>query len=724
MCNALAAGLVLATTALLCGRASAQARVRLETPPTIVGDGETHVALTLTTSGDARDLEGFTIDADAGTIGDARVVENGIAVDYVPPRVALPRDVHVAVAYGGVVRSAPVAIAVTPPLRKNGLQFSQGPLSLRAPAAIVLGQDGEATVVLTSREAPSLAVNVGTLSPPVSDGHGNWRVTYFPPEKRFPQLAVIAAAADGKIDWMRLLLHGVGRVETRTKPSSRVVLSLGDASFGPFRTDERGVATTPVVAPPGIHRGTTLAVDPLGNRKESPFDLNTPPMSRLTALCVAESVHLFVGDDRGAASDEARLSLRASAGAIGEASRVAPGHFVARWTHGDKDADAADIFASLAGDAASSASCRARVAEAPPVAIVVESARSEFVAGSGAVEVRARLDYGGKRGGKRVPIVFDADAGTVDSSGGDEPGVTRVVWRLPDRFDGKRQATLRAHTDAPSLAATLTLPLVPGAPVKVTLARPPRWLAADGSRAALPLAAVDAFGNRARTGGLAARAQRGSLAVRDDAQGAAVEYVAPVATRAVDDRVVVSDARGDVAGVLDVRLAPPVRPFSLGARLGWLGNFGKISSALVAVDADWHPRWLRRRLAFGVSAGIYPGSYRASDATALQLGVTGVPLLARIGYAQPLGVLGGRFGVYGGIGGGAVIARVSTSSGGGSDASTVGLGAFEAHAGADYALGIGRIAVELGFLYAPEGGGDIRGNFGGLAVTAGYRVAL
>ncbi|HEY2747278.1 MAG TPA: hypothetical protein VGL86_21800 [Polyangia bacterium] len=718
-------GILIALVASLASStaARAQVRVRLVTPPTLPGDGETAVQLGLRAE-DGKALADFGLDVDAGTLGARHVVDGGVDFDWVPPRVGAPRDVHVGVMSGGALVSKPVTIAVTPPPRTIGQSGSGGALALRAPAMLVLGQDGTATVRLHASVAPALAVNVGTLSPPVADGAGAWRATYTPPTQRYPEVAIIAAAAAGAVDALALPLYGVGRVETRTKPNARITLAFGDARFGPFRTDASGMAMTPVIAPPGVRRGSTLAVDSLGNEKETPFDLGTPPFSRLTALCVDDRVHVFVVDGAGALAGDDAPELTASAGSLEAATRVGPGHFVARWQ--PDAAETAEVRAAIAGDAASHGSCRVRRPAEPPIALELEADRKDFVAGSGAIVVRARLRWADPRGGRAVPIALVADDGTVeaDAPNAGDGGVVTARWRPDDRFAGKKSATLRATTTTPSLSATLTIVLVAGPPARVTVARAPRWLVADGRHARLEARVQDAFGNPARAEGLVADAHGAPLTVGAGDDGVAtIDYVTPSAARGGDDRVHVRDG-GGVEGAVVVRLEPPPRPLSLDARAGLIDNFGKIASAFVAADLDWRPRWLRRRLTIGLSAGVYPGSSRQSDtttSTSLSLSVTGVPVLARVGFVQPIG----RFALGGGVGGGLVVVRVATSSpSAGSDASTLALGAFEAHVGGDVKLGVGRVLVEAGFLYAPESSGAVVGNFGGLAITAGYRVGL
>ncbi|MDB4970762.1 MAG: hypothetical protein JWN44_6451 [Myxococcales bacterium] len=717
--------------AALCGPAAAQAHVRLVTPPAIVGDGETRAVLRLETAGDANDLIDMTLDVDAGRIGARRVVVGAVEIDYVPPHVAAERDVHVAIAVDGVVRSAPVAIRVSPPPRAATPRTLPGALGLTAPSALVLGQGGGTTLTLRSPGTPALSVNVGTLGTPVREGAGRWRVAYTPPAQRFPQVAVVAAlGSDGTIDWLTVPLHGVGRVETRTKARAQITLSIGAMSFGPFRTDASGVASTPVVAPPGVHHGTTRAVDPLGNAKETPFDLGTPPFSRLLVMCAGDAVHVFVSDEHGAPSPaDEKLDWRASDGTVSGPERLAAGHYRARWRPRAGE-DHAEVRVGLQGETASQGRCSARVPEADPIGIALEIDRPSFVAGSGPLVVTARLRHPDARGGRAAAIVLTSDDGAIETveaveAAGGVPGTT-ARWRLADQLAGRTHATVHARTTSPSLTAELTVPLAAGPVAHVRLARGRGALVADGkSRTRIAIAVEDAFGNPARAETLAAAAHDAALPVTVTADGSAsVDYVAPPAGRAVDDQVTVRDPESGATASLAMRLQPPPRPFSLGARLGYLANFGKISAPLVLVDADWHPRWLRRRLALGLAAGFYQASHRESDAAtsgSLTLTVTGLPILARLGYALPLG----RFGLYAGAGVGLLVAYVATrSTVGGSDATTSVLGAFEAHLGGDVGVGFGRLVVEADFLYAPDSSGAITGNFGGLAVTAGYRVGL
>lgn len=705
-------------------RADEALHLRLVTPPQLAGDGSTAtLRIEVTPAAEADQLPQITLDVDAGRVGKTTRVEGGFAIEYTPPQVAVDRDVHLAAVAGGNVVSAPVTVRISAAGRVAKSQSSSGPLGLSAPASLLLGVDASATIAAAGPRPLTFSANVGTLSLPTLGRDGRWRVVYTPPQQKFPQVAIIAAAdGAGQVDWLRLPLYGVGRVETRTKPRSQITLSIADATFGPFRTDASGVAATPVVAPPGVRHGTTHAVDPLGNAKDTPFDLGTPTFSRLVAACDGDTVHLFVVDAGGEpATTEDKLVVRASSGALAEATRAGDGHFVARWTPGD--ADAVEVSASLAGEPRSTGRCSLRRPEDPPVAIALTVDRAAFVAGSGALVAHAELRGAGGRPPRAVPITLSSDDGSVEDLVV-EGRALHARWRLANELGGRARATLRARTQDPPLAAEVTVTLLAGPIARLDIERPRGRLVA-AERAHLAVRASDEWGNPTPTDRLVAAAHGERVAVASEGAGrAAVDYVTPPSARGGEERLTVEDPASGHASSIVMRLAATPRPLAVAARLGWIGNFGKISAPLLLVDGAWRPRRLRRRLSLGVEAGFYDSTHQDVDGAtnaSVTFGVVGVPLAARIGYALPIG----RASIYAAVAGGLDVVRVSTRSASLVNAgSTLALGLFAAHAGADVDVRVGRLLVEASWFYAPGSDGNVSGNFGGLGLLAGYRVEL
>ncbi len=707
--------IVLVVGVLIAGAAAAQPKVRLVAPTTLVADGETKATLKLQGTSAAA----WTLDVDAGAIGERRVVDDGIEFDYLPPRVALPRDAHVTIS--GPSHVAATVISLTPAPRTDLLRHSGGALSLSGPAALVLGQDETVTLTLQAQSVPALTVNVGALEPPVADGPGRWRVRYTPPRQHSPQLALFVGRADGMIDSLILPLYGVGRIESRTKPRARITLRLGGASFGPFRTDGSGVATTPVFAPPGVHSGTTQAIDTLGNAKETPFDLGTPPFSRLVSLCAADVAHIFVSDEHGAPSDAPEsLLIGADTGGLDAPRRIAPGHYTARWRPGGDEASA-EVSVEISHEPVSRSHCQVQAIESDPKAILLSVDRASYQAGSGALTVTAQLRYPTARGGRARPITLDSNDGTLQrTDDGRMRGGARYLWRPSDRFDGKRFATVRATTTAPALSAELAVPLVSGPPMHIDVQDKPSWLVADGSsRARLVVHAQDAFGNPTAAAWVVTSARGVSSAKSDGV----IDYTPNPASRAADDQLVVRDPASGFSESILLGLHAAPAAATLAVRLGYLTNFGKTSAAVVFADASFYPRRLRRRLALGLSAGFYQAARKQSATQGnptVDLSVTGIPILATVGGTIPLG----RIRFFAGVGGGILVARIATSSSDGTSTGIAALGAFVGHVGSAVDVGFGHLVVDAGYIYAPRSSGGITGNFGGLAVTAGYQVGL
>jgi hypothetical protein len=159
----------------------------------------------------------------------------------------------------------------------------------------------------------------------------------------------------------------------------------------------------------------------------------------------------------------------------------------------------------------------------------------------------------------------------------------------------------------------------------------------------------------------------------------------------------------------------------LGPRIGYSGNFGKISAPFFAVDFAYCPPFLDRNLSFGFELGFYWSNTKetsAEDEEEVKTSVWVLPLLARIVYQIPVA----PFAFYFGIGGGLAVSDTQTESESASrTADRRAHGGLSGIGGADLALGPGRVVIEVEYLYTFTRKVDIEGNLGGLLVTAGYR---
>lgn len=682
-------------------------RLKLSAPGELVGDG--HPVTLKVTVDPPQGLGALSLEADAGLVGASRQTSPGVyEIEFTPPRVAVAQDVHV-IAVLPSRRSPPTAMRVLPAPLPAGELRSGGVLDLRGPARVLLGSSTPVTISLKKTpRPPALAVNVGKLETPQASGD-RWTVRWQPPKEKYPQVAVFGALdASGGSDWLAIPLYGMGRIEAKTKPGARVVVRVGEAEFGPFHADAAGEVVAAVIAPPGTSAGTSHAVDRVGNEKDSPIDLGTPPFSRVLAMCTPQLIDVFAVDPTGAPGDPAPLTATAG-GAPVTLNRVAPGHARAPLPVATRPVE---VRIHLGREL--QARCTVMPGAAPPRGLRVTLDKARWRAGDPPLEVRALLETGAGQ----AKIVLQPELGTVSDVAPFSDGV-RARWHPPDKLDGHTTAHLSARVEGTELRGEAELALDAGPPARLAV-EAPKAVTGDGhATARLKVRAEDAFGNPAAV--TSPKADDGRAELRGvDAGVATLDWRAPSISKAADADVGVRDETG-AAGSVRVHLRAPRRPFGLGLHLGYLTNFARLDAALITLDFAWRLPWLRRNLSIGATTGVYVASYTVPGIEPVDVGVTAVPLLARVDYQIPLGPLA----LFVGVGGGVLLPVVSAKSATAAISTTTEVaGAFAARIGTDIDVRFGRVVVELGYWYAPVSDGVLSGNFGGLTALAGWRIEL
>lgn len=149
---------------------------------------------------------------------------------------------------------------------------------IEAPAKAVLGRD--ATIEVTVVDLPAGA------SVLVTPGHLEG-TTWSLPVERFPQVGlVVVAAADGTIVASRAVpLWGQATLRVETVAQASVVVEIEGTYAGPVIADAKGVATVPLVVPPGATEGMTLATTTGGGVKRREVPLGVPPLQRTWTVC-------------------------------------------------------------------------------------------------------------------------------------------------------------------------------------------------------------------------------------------------------------------------------------------------------------------------------------------------------------------------------------------------------------------------------------------------------
>jgi len=155
---------------------------------------------------------------------------------------------------------------------------AQADVTIEVPAKAVLGRD--ATIEVTVADLPAGA------SVLVTPGHiegSTWTL----PVERFPQVGlVVVAGTDGAIMAAKAVpLWGQATLRVETAARASVVVEIEGVYAGPVIADDHGVASVPMVVPPGATDGMTLATTSSGGVKRREVPLGVPPLTRAWTVC-------------------------------------------------------------------------------------------------------------------------------------------------------------------------------------------------------------------------------------------------------------------------------------------------------------------------------------------------------------------------------------------------------------------------------------------------------
>jgi Invasin, domain 3 len=622
------------------------------------------------------------------------------------------------------------------------LSLDQGP--------VVLGRTESVGVTLRVEEPSGtegrplrLSVNVGRFGPVTRVSPGVYRTQYWPPDTRFPQVALVAVwretGPEAPIQFLRLPLYGTTRMEVEAPPGARVAAEVGMDSFGPVQTDRKGRAEVPLVVPPLVPEATIVVHGAGGELTRKRVAVAVPPYNRLTLALVP---HALVANGR----DWARVEVFYDVGreARPEAVRLVPsvgraefvrsepgGKLVYRYVApaGAREREV-EFRAEVEGDTLASGSARLSLGLPPANVVQVLPPERPLVAdGKSRLPVRVRvLDANGLGlPAQRLEVLAGGRAAQEVREEGAGEYVVELVG--PSRYPAGGRLEVSASVERPdgqtvTGAAQLQVqpPRIPSAvEAKVS----PGALVADGqSRATVTIDVRDAAGQPLSGVTLEASATEGAVSQVVEVGGGRyrAEFTAPGQVPAAGEAMVrLVDATGTHASAFPVPLLSPQR-LLVGVRGGLYHGLGERSGPRAGLDV-WAPfRAGEVPLAVGLSASWSQASQRVVDASrglATDSEALLVPVTLRLGYGL---VTTPGFGLYGGVGGMASWARVRTSASG-REASGLGFGGLGFLAGV-LRLGPGQLFAELSYGYAPLEQAEFRLEAGGAGVEVGYRVAV
>ncbi|HET8538328.1 MAG TPA: hypothetical protein VFL83_00520 [Anaeromyxobacter sp.] len=475
------------------------------------------------------------------------------------------------------------------------------PLSVEVrPPFLTLGYAQRAHVVVRSAAgAPRVEVSAGTLGPLAQAAPGVWEADLDPPLEGHPQLAIVVAVADDALAFAALPLVGQGVAVATTEPNARISVRIRDREFGPVQADASGTALVPVEVPPGERHAW---------QRGRALDLRVPPLRQVHVVLGRgevradreETVRVFAVAARpdGAPWAGEPPALSAAAGALGATKELVPGAWAATWTLPPGAAGDVAVQARLPDVPLASAALRR--APGPAARVALRLARDRAVAGGEPVEAVAEVtDAAGNRVDGEVRLA--ARFGTISSAGRGGPGIVTARWQVPERLEGRSEATVEATLG--DAVDRRTIALAPGAPTRIAVAVEPPEVVADGEASTeVRVAVSDRFGNGVAGEVPALDAGRGRLAPLEE-QGPGrwrTRYTARWAPRGGADTVVAR--AGTVEETARVLLLDPPRRLAATARAGVLHASGGFTAPTLGAALELWP--LRLAGAYGLAGGI------------------------------------------------------------------------------------------------------------------------
>jgi hypothetical protein len=624
---------------------------------------------------------------------------------------------------------------------------------------IVLGETAEIELTVRAERpdgaeldvaAPRLWSSTGSLTPPVRTAPGAWTTRFTPPTDRFPHVAILSATVDTEtgpaVGFVSVPLWGKGKLAVKTKPKSRVVVYIGNTSFGPADADELGVAQVDIQAPPGPENAVAESTDAAGNVSSRTVPLSVPPFSRIALMAVDRvasadgtgeaTLLVFIVDKKGAPLfDASSLLVRVTPGALeGAPTGLAPGLFRLRYRPGVTTQANGRVEVALKNARGSLATADVRLIPGGPVraelAVTRQGAPVDTVSvdDGGALDVVARLV---DKGGNATPpeaARFTVDIGRLEAPRTLDDDKLGLTWVLPDKR-GAGEATITARSVEGVVIGSTQVRLLHGKPHALTM-EPMKQVVADGRSAVLVrVTARDRAGNIVSSTGTRITTSSGEvvgLATTDE--GTVAQFV-PTPIRE-ESRATLRATLGDISTEGAVRLVPPAQPFlsvKPGLRVDW--NYGRLFAAGPDLSLLLRiPGLLDETLHVGVEVGWLPSVPLAATTETGNTVIRGHSALPFVveGAWRPLFFDAMRVHVGGGLG--ATVSDLSFATEASRVPQRAVIFALGGHAalGVGYRLGPGEVEAMLraGYFVPLASPSSFLGTPTGLSLTIGYRFGL
>ncbi|HEY3446640.1 MAG TPA: hypothetical protein VGK67_09760 [Myxococcales bacterium] len=463
------------------------------------------------------------------------------------------------------------------------------PRMTATPATLVLGTGATCEIALEGEAdlpEPRLSASVGTLEPATRLGPGRWKTRYTPPAKRYPQVAIVAALfGRGRQAHVAIPLFGQGEAVIKTKPRARIdAVRIGDRTFGPATADEKGVASVPVIVPPGVEKAFNgaQAID-LGLPQTVHFHVALERSSADADQAATLQGFVWAVTPEGAPRDGAQVELTASRGEAVAGAAAGPGVLPVTWTLPPGPRETTQLTVRLKAEPELARAISVTRASGHATKLTLTFDRERVLAGE--TELRAKVVAVDAQGNPASPrFTLTASLGTAEPPREVSSGTFESRIAVPEAFGGKTSLEVTVAGEDGQALASAAVPLLPG---EALLSLEPRAAQADAdgySKVEIKVKAQDRFGNAA--GVPQARALLGEAKLEPVAEGEwTLRYETPRRTEAADDTVTVS--LGNLVEKGTVSLVPRTQGLEAALKLGFIGN-GTLAGAWLAAEGGFH----------------------------------------------------------------------------------------------------------------------------------------
>ena len=578
---------------------------------------------------------------------------------------------------------------------------------------------------------------LGAVGPFTRTGAGTYQAEYSPPKGTGPALCAIAVFEDrpgGTVAYTLANIADSVRTHARVRGHQTVYVRAGTTRFGPFHPDRRGEVQLQFTA-----NGELTSAE-LETAQGKPLSALALKPVKVEALAFGRPSHLRPGEALGPelfvlTTYEGALKFEppratASAGKVALDLKGSP-DYALRYQLTPPAQLAGPLTVSFVDSLGGKVGRATFTPAGPAVASIhIKSPEKSLGPGEHAILDVSLADAQGQ--GAEGALEVTADYGKIDPPLPLGAGLYNITYTAPERLPESGVAHLRAHLLDGAANATAELHLHGGKPAKVVF-HPTSEKPHAGELLSVELQVLDAAGNPADPSDLAIAADHGEVdRLRPESES---RFVVDVRADPDAESVMLTarDGKTGLAGEQELSLeTAPEMPFALiGPEGGFSNNFGHVSSATIAVAAQFlvgPSATVPVRGTVGFLAGYLPDitqNLTSEHSTPGTLSLSRIPLMARGGTFGAIGNLG----LFGGIQAGVMHLDGDLQSVG---RATLPLDswrpAFGLYGGAGYKVGPGYISIEVRATYATvdlqNADVEVAGPVGGVDGAVGYLFTL